>query len=89
MRPLPLPTFAKKWEVFSSTNSHTTSSRFGARQRVADLGDWSTLFHRRELLRIQLVDVHIRYENGAVGALGKTIRLSTTPSLSLTFICFI
>ena len=34
------------------------------------------LHHRREVFRVQLVDVHVGDEQAAVGALGETIRLS-------------
>jgi len=48
---------------------------------AAYLSDRCAVFHhRREVFRVQLVDVHVGDEKGSVSGLGKAIRLSTASS---------
>jgi len=65
-------------------NKNRTNKRHGdsaTAAAAAYLSDRRAVFHhRREIFRVQLVDVHVCDEKGSVSGLGKAIRLSTASS---------
>ena len=76
--------------LYSATSPACSALHYRKTNRVITyLGDRSALFHhRREIFRVQLVDVRIGDEYCTVSALGKAIRLSTPSSHTSTDVVF-